>query len=205
MTSFTTANERTQLHKSSQIASGRCAGCSGDTDKVLRAQPAFPSNESLFEHPRDHLFLARLQLSAKSIVELGFCDIEFDVLHRRVLCFQDRLGEVDQPASDLVFLIAAFEPLIVGLAIALDGIREPDSLDACFTGSNEHALHEIKLATGSHVIRSKALEEDLLRARTLGASRGALPEAVKPVGLQGQRHHRDGALRQRLRLKHAEL
>lgn len=76
-----------------------------NTDIVLCTKTASSAVDSLFEHSRNHFLLAWFQLSAKSIIELGFSDIEFDALHRCTLSFQNCLSEVDQPASDLVFLL----------------------------------------------------------------------------------------------------
>jgi hypothetical protein len=77
MSPFTLAKERTRL-KASQITSGRRAGRLRDTDIVFRTPAASISVDSLFEHPCDHFFLARFQPPAKSIIELGFRDMEFD-------------------------------------------------------------------------------------------------------------------------------
>jgi hypothetical protein len=117
------ATKRLLVHEVLQVAGGRGSRGSGEEDVVLGAESAFESARSFTEHAGDHFFLAFIELPSQAVVKLGFGDQELDKLLCVRLSIEDRLGKIDEPAGNLVPLVAALQQFVVGLAATIDGER----------------------------------------------------------------------------------
>ncbi len=111
-------------HKVVEVTGCGRSRCASDGDVILRAEPVFEAVDALTEHALDHFLLTFVQLAAQAVIELGFFDNKLDALPGVALSFQNGLGEVGQPASDIGVLVVAFELVVICLSTALDGVGQ---------------------------------------------------------------------------------
>lgn len=124
------AGESGFLDEVLEIAGGGGARGAGDEDVFFRAESADETFGAFLEHAEKSFLLTLVQTAVMQVKEAGLGDEELhEELHeglRVSLCFQNGLGEVEQPGGDFEAVIVLFQMGVVRLAGAIDDLRKGD-------------------------------------------------------------------------------
>jgi hypothetical protein len=96
------------------------------SDVIVGSQAALETGLPFAKRPRDSFLLALIELPAKPVEALGFGDEKIEHPPGIVMRIQNSLCEVNQPLGDLVPPVAALQHVVIGISIAVDGVRKSD-------------------------------------------------------------------------------